>query len=191
MLKIGWSIKDVSTDKPVCIPGQMHMRISQGVLDSMTVTALTIADDKDYAIFLCCDLVGVEGGILDAIRERISRKNPQIDPLKVIMHVTHSHCGPHISMSDGFGRWGEVGEVPMGGMEVTSPTEYREFFLDSAADAIGGHHNTGVFANILMEPPPDNGAGHSATGEYDAQTPQGKANINMYNVAGAFIFLTS
>ena len=136
MLKIGWSIKDVSTDKPVCIPGQMHMRISQGVLDSMSVTALTIADDKDYAIFLCCDLVGVEGGILDAIRERVSRKNPQIDPLKVIMHVTHSHCGPHISMGDGFGCWGEVGEVPMGGMEVTPPTEYREFFLDSAADAI-------------------------------------------------------
>ena len=65
MLKIGWSIKDVSTDLPVVLPGQFHMRVSEGLLDSMSVTALTLAGDDDYVIFLCCDLVGVENGILN------------------------------------------------------------------------------------------------------------------------------
>lgn len=136
MLKIGWSMKDVSTDLPVCIPGQFHMRISQGVLDPITVTALTISDDNDYVIFLCCDLVSVQAGILDEIRAKVAAKNPQIDPLKVIMHITHTHCGPLVKMGEDFQNYGAPGEVPLGGMEVTPPNQYRTFFTDCAAEAI-------------------------------------------------------
>ena len=32
-IRIGWASRDVSTDKPVNIPGQFHMRISEGVLE--------------------------------------------------------------------------------------------------------------------------------------------------------------
>ncbi len=32
MLKIGWSKRDVTTKDPVCIPGQMHCRISEGAI---------------------------------------------------------------------------------------------------------------------------------------------------------------
>ena len=136
MLKIGWSMKDVSTDLPVCIPGQFNMRISQGVLDPVTVTALTIADDNDYVIFLCCDLVGVQQGVLDIIRAKVAQKNPAIDPLKVVMHITHTHCGPLVRATNDFGSWGKPGEVPLGGFEVTEPAEYTEFYTNSAAEAI-------------------------------------------------------
>ena len=36
-LKLGWASRDVSTTKPVNIPGQFHMRISQGIIDPVTV----------------------------------------------------------------------------------------------------------------------------------------------------------
>ena len=136
MLKIGWSIKDVSTNLPVCIPGQFHMRISQGVLDPVTATALTISDDNDYVIFLCCDLVGVQAGVLDQVRAKVAAKNSKIDPLKVIMHITHTHCGPLVRTQNDFGSWGAPGEVPLGGLEVTPPAEYLEFFTDNAAAAV-------------------------------------------------------
>ena len=41
-IRIGWASRDVSTDKPVNIPGQFHMRISEGVLDPVTVNALVL-----------------------------------------------------------------------------------------------------------------------------------------------------
>ncbi|NLF94364.1 MAG: hypothetical protein GX564_10805, partial [Oligosphaeraceae bacterium] len=41
-LKIGWSSRDVSTTKPINIPGQFAMRISRGIMDPVTVTALVI-----------------------------------------------------------------------------------------------------------------------------------------------------
>ena len=49
-LKIGWATRDVSTDKPINIPGQFHMRISKGILDPVTVTALFIEDDADCSL---------------------------------------------------------------------------------------------------------------------------------------------
>lgn len=136
MLKIGWSMKDVSTELPVCIPGQFYMRVSQGVLDPITVTALTLSDENDYVIFLSCDLVTVRAGILDEIREKVVQMNPQIDPLKVIMHVTHTHSGPLLCVGDSYGNFGEPGEVPLGGVEVTTANEYRPFFTDKAAEAV-------------------------------------------------------
>ena len=136
MLKIGWSVKDVSTQLPIVLPGQFHMRVSKGLLDSVSVTALTLAGDDDYVIFLCCDLVGVEAGILDEIRAKTVKRNPAIDPLKIVMHITHTHCGPQVKLGDDFGTWGPVGEVPLGGVEVASPSKYKDFFTDSAAAAV-------------------------------------------------------
>ena len=40
-LKIGWSCKDFSTTEPTCIHGQFHIRLSKGITDPVTVTALT------------------------------------------------------------------------------------------------------------------------------------------------------
>ena len=45
-LKIGWASRDVTTTEPVNIPGQFHMRISQGIIDPVTVSALVIDNGK-------------------------------------------------------------------------------------------------------------------------------------------------
>ena len=41
-LRIGWGRREVSTMEPVSIPGQVHMRISQGIHDKLYVTALCV-----------------------------------------------------------------------------------------------------------------------------------------------------
>ena len=136
MLEIGWSRKDVSTQLPVVLPGQFHMRISQGVLDPPMVTALTMYSGDDYVIFLSCDIVSLGGGILDIIREKVTQRNPQIDPLKIVANSTHTHCGPLVKKGEGYGLWGAEGEVPLGGYQVESPVKYSQFYTDNAADAI-------------------------------------------------------
>ena len=42
MLKIGWSRRDVSTKEPVNLPGQFHARISEGIMDPITLNCLVI-----------------------------------------------------------------------------------------------------------------------------------------------------
>ena len=41
-LKIGWARREISTNDPVSIRGQMHIRISEGILDPLYVTALAL-----------------------------------------------------------------------------------------------------------------------------------------------------
>ncbi|MFC1462839.1 hypothetical protein ACFLQU_04455 [Verrucomicrobiota bacterium] len=47
---IGWANRDVTTDKPVSIPGQFHARISEGVCDPVSVTALVIDNGEDHNV---------------------------------------------------------------------------------------------------------------------------------------------
>ena len=55
-IKIGWASRDISTDKPINLPGQFHMRPSKGVLDPVTTTALVVDDGNDSAQ---CHQIGV------------------------------------------------------------------------------------------------------------------------------------
>lgn len=138
-LKIGWAQRNVSTDKPVNIPGQFHMRISQGVMDPLFVSALVIDDGNDSVIFLSADLVVIRSHLLDEIREKVIAKNPAVDGSKILMNATHAHTGAsHYSDtgwvdsdpdSQSFG-------MPDVGIKVASGDEYRHFLSDQAADAI-------------------------------------------------------
>ena len=136
MLKIGWSRKDVSTDKPVIIPGQYYIRFSKGVLDPIMVTALTVDDGNDYAIFLQADLVNANAGVFDTIKEKVSAIDSSIDTKRIIMNVTHTHAGPLVNKGTVAGGWGEFSEIPHDGIELMPPDEYFEFFTDKAAETI-------------------------------------------------------
>jgi len=95
MLKIGWSKRDVSTDKPVMINGQMHIRISKGVLDPIMLNCLVIEDGKDLVVFMSGDFVN-SNGTLDIIRGKVSALRPDFPVKKILFNVTHTHCGPMI-----------------------------------------------------------------------------------------------
>ena len=126
-IRIGWASRDVSTDKPVNIPGQFHMRISEGVLDPVTVNALVLDSGDDQVIFLSCDVVVIRAHLLDIIREKLARVYPEIPGMKILMNATHTHCGPS--------HYVDVRPFNYS-MEVASSDEYREFMTDKCVEAI-------------------------------------------------------
>ena len=128
MLKIGWSKKDVSTEMPVNIPGQFHMRISKGILDPITLNCLVV-EGEDIVIFLSGDFVG-GGRCIDVIRAKVKNSRPDFPAEKIIFNVTHTHCGGDIYKNQ-FHM-----QLPLDGIDVYPSVDYREFVTEKAVEAI-------------------------------------------------------
>jgi len=65
--------RDISTDKPVAMRGQMYLRISTGILDPLTLTALVIDNGEDSVIFLSIDCVLIKSYLVKEIREKVKK----------------------------------------------------------------------------------------------------------------------
>ncbi len=135
-MKIGWASCDISTDKPVIISGQAYLRISQGVHDPVTATALALDSGEDYVIFLSVDMEGTHNMILDPVREKLRALAPELDPMKVILNTTHTHAGGPM-FSDK--RYFAASEDPQDKMpvevETASSDEYVDRLTSQLADA--------------------------------------------------------
>lgn len=136
MIEIGWSKRDISTDKPVVIRGQSYVRFSKGVMDPIMATALTVADQNDYVIFLSVDLVNITKEVLVEVRQCVSKLNPKIDTEKIVMNATHTHAAPLLSKGEDLGAWGELSQLPHDGIEIAKPGDYFDFFVKSVSEAI-------------------------------------------------------
>ena len=92
-VKIGWAKREISSDKPVSIPGQMYQRISEGIHDPLFVTALCVdgGEGQDKIIFISCDIVTPSAGILQPIRDKLKAMRPEIPEEGFILSVTHTH----------------------------------------------------------------------------------------------------
>ncbi len=140
-IKIGWASRDVSTEKPVNIPGQFYVRISEGIMDPVTVSALVIDNGSDMVIFLSADLVVIRSGLLDEIRAKVAKSNSQIPVMKILMNATHSHTGPS-HYEDGKANEDNSfltpmpEEAPHDGIEIASSDEYRDFLSTRACEAV-------------------------------------------------------
>jgi len=129
-LQIGWASKDVTPDRPVNLQGQFHMRISKGVKDPITVTALALSTggaSGDSVIFVSCDAPYVPPVIYDRCRAAVRAKTPEIDLKKIIMNGTHTHTAPQIINNIFYP------PVPAG---VMTPEEYAELFVGRVAEAV-------------------------------------------------------
>lgn len=144
MVEIGWSKRDISTDKPVVITGQSYIRYSKGVMDPIMATALTVGDEKDYAIFVSLDITNIRKDVLLSVRQRVAQLNSEIDPEKIILNATHTHAAPLVEkidevkgkirkFSENFGKSADVADEEV---ELTSPREYFEFFVEQVSQAI-------------------------------------------------------
>lgn len=132
MLKIGWAKRDISMGEGVILPGQFHMRVAEGVLDPVYVTALVIDSGTDHAIFLQSDTVTVAVGVLNEVREKVAQRNSNIDPMKIVIHASHTHAGPLVAE----GKFSGWGDVPHEGYEIVTPGEYRKFYIQQICDAV-------------------------------------------------------
>jgi len=140
-LKIGWATRDVSTDKPVNIPGQFHMRISKGILDPVTVNALLIENGTDCVCMMSADLVVIRSGLIDAIRAKAAKLLPEFPVEKIFMSATHTHTGPSHYHGSGWARTPGGVSTPMNDevsteIEIASSDEYRDFLSTQAAEAV-------------------------------------------------------
>lgn len=127
-MHIGWASRDVTPDRPVNLQGQYESRISKGVKDPLTVTALALSVGspvRDAVIFIACDRAGVPDVVIEGCRAALRAKLPDLDPGKLVMHATHTHTASDIT-----GEW--YPPVPPG---VMTPAEYGELFIACAAEA--------------------------------------------------------
>jgi hypothetical protein len=134
-LHIGWASRDVSTDKPIDIPGQFYMRVSTGVLDPLTVTALLIENRGDLVCFLSCDFVSICSNLLREIRETVARWLPDFPVDKIIFNATHTHTGASYYEATQ-ACMSTPAQVPHPDIEIASSDAYREFLSTQAAEAV-------------------------------------------------------
>ena len=120
-------MRDVSTDQPVGIRGQFYLRLSEGVLDPVTVTALALDNGEDAVIFLSCDTVGIHAFIMTLIRDRVRKADPSIPADKIVIHATHAHTGGDLYKSPD--------DFPCDLPRMPGPV-YQRFFADQAAEAV-------------------------------------------------------
>lgn len=136
-LKIGWAQADITPNQPVSIAGQFYARVSEGVLNPLTVTALALESASQHAVFVSCDLVTISDDLSAKIRSRLkeSERANGLDPSNVIIHATHTHTGPEVrvptSTSDGGLGFG----VDLGD-HVMTPEKYVAYAADQIAQAV-------------------------------------------------------
>lgn len=126
-LKIGWGKRELSTEEPIMIPGQMYMRVSEGIHDPLYATALCVDGGEDVVIFCTCDLVVLRGGVIAQTRARVAQLCPEIPVDKIIMGTTHTHAGGCVTDSP---------EQTPDGAPIHPGSQYRAFFANRCAEAI-------------------------------------------------------
>lgn len=137
-LKIGWGSADITPDRTVMVAGQFHARVSEGVMDPITATALALESDGggQRAIMVSCDLVAIPDNLLEAVRAQIKQCLPELDPLTVFLNATHTHAAPEVR-ADGMSKFGG-GNVPTRvgvELDVMDPAEYVDFAAMRIAEA--------------------------------------------------------
>jgi len=99
--KIGWATADITPGEPVLIAGQLYARVSEGILDPITVTALAIESGKgsstEKVIMISADLVSIGDNLRDNVRGLLKETLPEIKSEQVILHATHTHAAPRYS----------------------------------------------------------------------------------------------
>ncbi|MAT13653.1 MAG: hypothetical protein CMJ46_00055 [Planctomyces sp.] len=129
-LYVGAATTKITPPLPVSLTGQMYTRIAETADTDIfaSVLAMESRDEgaKDYAIMVSCDLVAIRGGLLEAVREKVTPQLPDIDVQKIVLSATHTHTAP--TMIEG--RY----SLPDEG--ITRPAEFVDFASTRIADAI-------------------------------------------------------
>lgn len=92
-VKIGWGRREITMDGPVSIPGQMRVRISQGVLDPLYATAVCVdgGEGQKTVIFCSVDVVVLGKRIIQETVRRCKERYPEMPAEAIVMNATHTH----------------------------------------------------------------------------------------------------
>ena len=130
-LLIGAASASITPEEPIALDGQFHARIAKKVDNPITATAVAIearqdGQSVDQALLVSCDLVAFRSTLLQAARQRLAEKLPEIDSQKVIFTATHTH-------TSGVTEDGKY-ELPQEG--VMKPSEFVTFVVDRLEELI-------------------------------------------------------
>ncbi|MGI6571983.1 MAG: hypothetical protein ACOX19_00825 [Fermentimonas sp.] len=140
-LKIGWASESITPDSPVHIRGMGGVRISEGIMDSITVTALALESIDDQTsepvILISCDLVTITDGMRDGckdnlrdnVRKLITESLPNLKNEQIIMNATHTHTAPGNGPED---NWESVYGIDL---DIMSPSMVQKFLADRISKA--------------------------------------------------------
>ena len=133
-MRIGWGNADITPTEPVLISGQFHARVSEGILDPISVTALALDTGNDHVVFLTCDIVGLSDELTDGIRQKVAADVKGLDVQKIVISVTHTHTAPETRIpKPGLGI---VSNGPGVDLPVMKNIDYINFLATRAAEAI-------------------------------------------------------
>ena len=86
-LRAGWVTADITPERPVALRGQQFRRISEGVSDPLTCTALALESVgdavSDQAVLVSCDLISIGPELVDAVTAELESRReraPGLDP---------------------------------------------------------------------------------------------------------------
>ncbi len=139
-LKIGWAQVDITPAEKVLVSGQFHARVSEGVRDPITATALAL-EGNDQAVMVSCDLVTISDELRDSVRAAISEHAPGLDPKKVFLNATHTHTAPE-PRHNAFGTATEGAGLSLEELGVMSPGVYIRWAAERIAGAVVKAWNT-------------------------------------------------
>ena len=125
-MKIGWGRREYSMNVPCNMNGQMYMRVCEGILDPLYITAMAVRGE-DLAIFVSIDIVAPQEELTSLITEKVRKVHPEIPAECLIYNATHTHAG--MQMFDG-------NERTPDGFEVYPPAKTREHASDKGAEAV-------------------------------------------------------
>lgn len=157
-IKTGWAQADITPDRKVLLAGQFYARVSEGVKDPVTATALAVeavgGGVAGQAVMVSCDLATISDELRDAVRARVRARLDDLDPSSIFIGATHAHSAPDARLFPyGMGELGaeykkaiphraaekgdhDYGMWPSVGYDVMPPGEYIEFAVERIGDAI-------------------------------------------------------
>lgn len=137
VLSIGWASADLTPPEPVQLGGQFYVRISEGVNDPLTATALALSSGADGAnpgvVLVSCDLGCISDSLYAAVRERVSADIPELPPMCVILNATHTHTGPDVRLAAEYKGRGGISSI---GMDLELPGWVADDYVPFAAARI-------------------------------------------------------
>lgn len=145
-LQIGWASANITPDKPVLLQGQFHARLSEGVMDPIFATVLSLESVKGgkttRTILVSVDLVGIADGMRDVsnlrdkVRAQVVARVPELIPTDITLNATHTHTAPVVSESGVEELYGVSLDMISGGREAMEPKDYLNFAAQKIADAV-------------------------------------------------------
>jgi hypothetical protein len=138
-LHVGWARTDITPDKPVALVGFHKRRISEGVKDAITATALALesmgpnGEVVDQAIMISCDLISIRKSTQESVRELLKERLPDFDAEKVLLNATHTHQAPQQQSGTAKGVYALTAEEKSKGW--MSGDDYGEFLAQQVVEA--------------------------------------------------------